>query len=761
MKKIFTILLACCFFCKTGKTQFVTIPDANFRAYLVSQYPSCFNASQMLDTTCALIPSIYNMYLSAPPIGDLPVISNVEGLQYFKSVRNIILCYQPITSLPKLPDSLDDLQVAYTQLTQLPELPKLMRTLYCQNNLLTSLPDSLPPNMREINCSFNYLTSLPDLGQHPSPFMTSLLCDHNDIYCFPYRSVVNSVRMDTSKIKCLPNQPYVTDEFYNLLPLLSYPVCSPLNNVNHCFINPVVIGNVFYDMNSNGIKDGTEIYKRNIRVQLSGGTAGYTDNDGQFKVFGLGMGNYSLTVIAPLYYSAPAAMNIVASDYDTIFVGDMPLKPTVSVGALAISVTPFTAARPGFNWGYWINYENVGTTTLSPDFVLDYDNTKLAYDHSTIGGVTDNGSNLSIAASSFLPGEGRTFFAQFVVDPGTTLNSTIDAKATATAGTKVAIDSTSSVVTGSYDPNDKDATPYLTTEQVNDGIYITYLVRFQNTGNDTAFNVVLTDTLSSQLQFSTMKILDASHPCKVTQKGANVLFEFLNILLPDSNVNEPMSHGFIKFKLRAKTTLPDNTTINNIADIYFDYNSPVTTNTASTIVNFTTVPLTLLSFRGYTQPGNTALLSWATANETNTRSFEIEQSLDSRNFNPIATVTANGSGDNNYMQKVSLPADIVYYRLKMIDIEGKFSNSSIIKISVNKNISGIVLMGNPVKNILVLNVTHKSISNTTASIINSIGVTVKTFLLKEGLQNIDVNELPAGNYFIKTNQGSQKIIISR
>jgi hypothetical protein len=260
---------------------------------------------------------------------------------------------------------------------------------------------------------------------------------------------------------------------------------------------------------------------------------------------------------------------------------------------------------------------------------------------------------------------------------------------------------------------------------------------------------------------NSVQMVDASHLCEVTQNDKYIFFKFTNIMLADSNVNEPLSHGFVKFRVKAKTTLPANDVIDNAADIYFDYNSPVLTNTAQTIVNFSTVPLSLLSFKGYTQPGNTALLNWTTANEVNTKSFEIEQSTNSRDFNFIATVAANGRGDNSYMQKVNLPADITYYRLKMMDVDGKFAYSPIIKISINKNASGIVVLGNPLRESLMINVIDKSIYNTTAAIINNLGAVVKNVLLKEGLQNIDVSEFPAGNYFIKTIAGSQKFIISR
>ncbi|MCC7466785.1 MAG: T9SS type A sorting domain-containing protein [Saprospiraceae bacterium] len=135
---------------------------------------------------------------------------------------------------------------------------------------------------------------------------------------------------------------------------------------------------------------------------------------------------------------------------------------------------------------------------------------------------------------------------------------------------------------GSYDPNDKQGFPrgaleehYIPLQQP-----IDYLIRFQNTGTDTAFTVKILDTLSSHLDPSTFRFLGSSHNCYTNLISANVVeFLFPNILLPDSNVNEPASHGFVKFNISPKKDLPHGTLIQNSAAIYFDFNAPIITNT--------------------------------------------------------------------------------------------------------------------------------------------------------------------------------------
>jgi uncharacterized repeat protein (TIGR01451 family) len=135
---------------------------------------------------------------------------------------------------------------------------------------------------------------------------------------------------------------------------------------------------------------------------------------------------------------------------------------------------------------------------------------------------------------------------------------------------------------GSFDPNNKEAQPvgYNAEHYINPNQYLDYQINFQNTGTDTAFFVTLVDTLSPYLDPGSIQLTSASHPYTWALKGNGVLeVKFDYIMLPDSNVNEPASHGFAKFRIQQKANNPVGTIINNFADIYFDLNAPVRTNT--------------------------------------------------------------------------------------------------------------------------------------------------------------------------------------
>ena len=149
--------------------------------------------------------------------------------------------------------------------------------------------------------------------------------------------------------------------------------------------------------------------------------------------------------------------------------------------------------------------------------------------------------------------------------------------------TIAASDTFSAVIVGAYDPNDKQVDPAgnLAPERVADGLDLAYTVRFQNTGTYLAENVLVVDTLPAELDVRTFRFLSASHPCEVRLKASNVLeFYFENIQLPDSNANEPASHGFLRFSIRPFTDLALGTVVQNVADIYFDFNPPIRTNAA-------------------------------------------------------------------------------------------------------------------------------------------------------------------------------------
>ncbi len=144
------------------------------------------------------------------------------------------------------------------------------------------------------------------------------------------------------------------------------------------------------------------------------------------------------------------------------------------------------------------------------------------------------------------------------------------------------ISSNCTIVFTSFDPNDKQAIPtgFGPEHNIFANTELEYTIRFQNTGNDTAFRVVLLDTLSRFLDPASIQPGASSHPYEYTVEGNGTLrFIFQNILLPDSTTNPDGSQGFVNFRIRQQPGNPVGTVIENNADIYFDFNKPVRTNT--------------------------------------------------------------------------------------------------------------------------------------------------------------------------------------
>jgi hypothetical protein len=263
---------------------------------------------------------------------------------------------------------------------------------------------------------------------------------------------------------------------------------------------------------------------------------------------------------------------------------------------LSVTATQLTPFRPGFPWRVRVQYCNKGQIT-------EFSGTVSVV---VSPSVLNAGSTVSQAFTNLQPGECRTFDVIGTVPPTLPLGTPVSITATVpTANDDKPSNNLSKVqatVQGAYDPNDKGAfiEARMTGEYALEGDTIEYLIRFQNTGTDTAFTVIVRDTLDhTQLDLTTLEVLATSHAARFTLRGLGIgVWEFRNILLPDSNTNEPLSHGFIRFRVKTRTNLGCDALTSNRVAIYFDFNDPVITNDAITELNPTPVPEIVVSDEG-------------------------------------------------------------------------------------------------------------------------------------------------------------------
>jgi|GEM_PF-975236 len=137
-------------------------------------------------------------------------------------------------------------------------------------------------------------------------------------------------------------------------------------------------------------------------------------------------------------------------------------------------------------------------------------------------------------------------------------------------------------VINGYDPNIKSVYPVGKCEEayIKNSQKLTYTVQFQNTGNASAINIVVVDSLNDNLDINSVHVVSYSDTVWTEIAENNtVKFHFDLINLPDSTSNEAASHGYVTFEVDPiSDNLPHNTVISNEAEIYFDYNPAIVTN---------------------------------------------------------------------------------------------------------------------------------------------------------------------------------------
>ena len=151
------------------------------------------------------------------------------------------------------------------------------------------------------------------------------------------------------------------------------------------------------------------------------------------------------------------------------------------------------------------------------------------------------------------------------------------------------VDVLEGIATTSFDPNDKQVSAVsITPEEVSEQKLLEYTIRFQNTGNAPAVNVVIKDSLDADWDLSTFEMTGATHPFTLTVNNEVAIWTFANIMLPDSSTDPLGSQGSLHYRMAPKNDLMLGDQLSNRADIYFDHNEPVLTNTTITTVELNT-----------------------------------------------------------------------------------------------------------------------------------------------------------------------------
>ncbi len=576
MKYIFILLSL--LFTFSIQAQIINIPDPNFKNILVNSVYDTNNDDE-IDISEAL--NIYALDVTNSNI------TSLEGIQYFTNLDTLI-CDN---------NNISDLSVLNTF--------SYFSYLSCSNNNLTSLDLSNFSSIMYLICSNNQLTSL-DISSLQDASIEQLIANNNNLITLNLKNgrpdMVFQLNIDNN-----PNLSYVCvnnnhEAYYNSyfqspnITLLGLPVNVVVNS--YCNFTPggnyfTINGTAHFDADSNGCSVLDSGYA-NFKVAISNGTTTLTTltNTGSFYETYVPAGNYTITpqIENSSYFTVtPVSATVDFPTQASPFAQDFCVTANGIFHDLEVAIVPIGVARPGFDASYKIQYKNKGTQTENANLVFNYNDLVMDYLTASTNPTSQNTGALNWNLGTLQPFQTGSITVNFNLNTPTEspalnggdvlpFSSTINGLFT----DETPSDNTfilNQTVVNSYDPNDKTCLEGIVVDQNKIGDYLHYQIRFENTGTYPAQNIVVRDTIdATKFDISTLEMVNASHNCKTKITDDKVEFIFENINLP---FDDATNDGYIVFKIKTKSTLTVGESVSNTASIYFDYNFPIVTNTAT------------------------------------------------------------------------------------------------------------------------------------------------------------------------------------
>ncbi len=383
----------------------------------------------------------------------------------------------------------------------------------------------------------------------------------------------------------------------------------------------------FNDTNNNGIKEETETsftygafkYQLNDTPEihnLSSPIGAYTifdqnplnSYDFTFSVhpeyatyFSAGTTNYQNISIAPL------------SGAQTLY---FPVTQIQGFNDVTVAIIPSGQPVAGFNYNNKIVFENLGTAPTSG--TITYTKNPAVTIASVSSDVTLTPTGFTYNFTNLAASEMQSLTVALSVPsiPVVNINDILTSSVAISAPTDDINTNNNSfnitqVVGASYDPNDKmeahGAKIDFNTFSQDD--YLFYTIRFQNTGTTNAINIRIEDLLDDQLNEESLRMISSSHNYLLERVGKQLVWKFNNINLPSQIQNDELSNGYLSFKIKVNPGFAIGDIIPNFAEIYFDTNPPIITNTFESEfqVNLDKAAFTSNSILVYPNPTNSVL----------------------------------------------------------------------------------------------------------------------------------------------------------
>ncbi|MFN8276595.1 MAG: SBBP repeat-containing protein [Chitinophagales bacterium] len=375
-----------------------------------------------------------------------------------------------------------------------------------------------------------------------------------------------------------------------------YDLTSPQNGCQYHFgIADAleVSGKLYYDTNHDGI-DNSEPGIFNS-VSFNNSVQAFSNGDGKYRTL-LPSGTYTeLFAASGIYNNAVSNPSSYLINTSTTSWSQRNFGVYFNTNLINSAVVIWQQGAPPVPGHYYelaVKVTNAGSLPCSNEVTFHYDS-MFTFQGNISGGVIDYAAHtITWLTDTMAPGSFSTFQLPFLVSSGAVPGSITHNWVTVNPSTQPDVDTADNIanyycsVMASYDPNFKISLTNTDTPNVhlarlwsNGHDFIQYEVHFQNTGNFKAENVVVLDTLSQQLDVSTLQIISTSHSCDIELSGNVLSFRFPNIDLTPVSVSDSLSTGFVIFKIKPTYYSLPGARIDNRAAIYFDFNHAVFTPT--------------------------------------------------------------------------------------------------------------------------------------------------------------------------------------
>ncbi|RZJ29861.1 MAG: T9SS type A sorting domain-containing protein, partial [Flavobacterium sp.] len=353
----------------------------------------------------------------------------------------------------------------------------------------------------------------------------------------------------------------------------------------------------FLDSNSNGMRDLGEVNfpLGEFHYTKNGGTLhNITSPSGSYGIYDINGSNVydvSFTVdpsYASNYAVSPSSfmgLSVVPGSGLTEYY--FPVSALQNYNDVGVAIIPNQQPRPGLQYTNTIKYTNYGNQTVSGSLSFTHD-PLVSISSVSQAGTTPNAAGFSYNYTSLLPFESREIQVTMLVPPIPTVSLgwllTNTASVASVSGDTVLENNTASssqIIIGSYDPNDKMESHggHIAINDFGAGDYLYYTIRFENTGTASAQDVRVYDVLDNSLEPTSVRMVDASHDFTLDRLDNQLTWRFDNINLPFSSSDPAGAKGFVTFKVKPKPGYAVGTVIPNTASIFFDLNPAIVTNT--------------------------------------------------------------------------------------------------------------------------------------------------------------------------------------